>query len=340
MIVFSSRITYDDLNICTIMGCCYSAIFIFPSFAKTYIYPQWLLLLRLRKTRLFVREGETYRKQEKYALAITQYDRALALLPKNASAYRSRGQAYFLSGEYQQALEDLNRASYLQPQKMTFDDYYFKGLIYSSLKKYQTALEAFNIAIDLTNEDQEKGSLYYQRAMTHLQLNHLSEARLDFLRSANLKPTLNRELMVLWTGLTRKRPDKETAAQLAIDFKAIASHNNLTTPFSLSLTHICSGLSLALQGNVKNALKELDQAITLFPQNTIAHFWRGMLLAYYYQGRSHCDEVLKALQQALTHELPPVLLFPLHWLEKDVPAFFVEHIQPLLELHEPEQSTS
>ncbi|GHO78459.1 hypothetical protein KSD_62300 [Ktedonobacter sp. SOSP1-85] len=58
-------------------------------------------------------------------------------------------------------------------------------------------------------------------------------------------------------------------------------------------------------------------------------FWKGMLCAYYYRGRPHL--AVEAIEQALAHNLPPVLLRPLYWLREDNPAFFEQYARPLLE---------
>ncbi len=55
-----------------------------------------------------------------------------------------------------------------------------------------------------------------------------------------------------------------------------------------------------------------------------------MLSAYYYQDNSYGQEVVTAIEQALSKDLPPILLIPLYWLEKDRPALFVEYIKLLL----------
>ena len=40
--------------------------------------------------------------------------------------------------------------------------------------------------------------------------------------------------------------------------------------------------------------------------------------------------VMDAVEKALEVGLPPVLLTPLYWLEKDLPDFYAQHAAPLL----------
>ena len=56
-----------------------------------------------------------------------------------------------------------------------------------------------------------------------------------------------------------------------------------------------------------------------------------MLAAYYHQGGPHGEELVTAIEQSLVNGLPPLLLIPLYWLEKDRPEVFVKYAKPLLE---------
>jgi hypothetical protein len=89
-----------------------------------------------------------------------------------------------------------------------------------------------------------------------------------------------------------------------------------------------------MQGNLKEGLRVLEQAITQNPGEYDAYFWKGMLLAYYYQGQTHAETAKALVEQALTLGMPPVLLTPLYWLEIDKPDFFVKCAEPLLERYE------
>lgn len=60
-----------------------------------------------------------------------------------------------------------------------------------------------------------------------------------------------------------------------------------------------------------------------------AYFWKGMICAYL--GRN--SAAIEAIEKALEVELPPVLLRPLYWLERDRPGLFGEYARALLEKH-------
>jgi hypothetical protein len=56
-----------------------------------------------------------------------------------------------------------------------------------------------------------------------------------------------------------------------------------------------------------------------------------MLYFYYRQWQRYADEAIQAIEKSLEVGLPPVLLTPLYWLEKDRPEVFVSYAQPLLD---------
>jgi tetratricopeptide (TPR) repeat protein len=94
--------------------------------------------------------------------------------------------------------------------------------------------------------------------------------------------------------------------------------------------YVCRGIVFGLRGNLKAGLKELDRAISLELEEPDGYFWKGMLCAYYYQGRYHA--AIEAIEESLLLELQPVLLTPLYWFEKERPDFF-EHYAKLDFVH-------
>ncbi|GHO56758.1 hypothetical protein [Ktedonobacter robiniae] len=102
-----------------------------------------------------------------------------------------------------------------------------------------------------------------------------------------------------------------------------------TTDPQASTAHLCLGVALGLRGKLKAGLEELEKAIQARTTLEDAFFWKGMLCAYYYRGRPHL--AIEAIEHALAHNLPPVLLRPLYWLREDNPAFFEQYARPLLE---------
>jgi hypothetical protein len=59
---------------------------------------------------------------------------------------------------------------------------------------------------------------------------------------------------------------------------------------------------LELRGKGKEGLEQVEQALSLLPEECDTYFWKGMLSAYSSQGRSRGEEVVTAVEQALSEE--------------------------------------
>ncbi len=60
-------------------------------------------------------QARTHVDEENYAWAVDLYSKALELAPDTAEVYANRSVSYIRSGEYEQAIKDLNRAIQLTP---------------------------------------------------------------------------------------------------------------------------------------------------------------------------------------------------------------------------------
>jgi tetratricopeptide (TPR) repeat protein len=79
--------------------------------------------------------------------SIKLWDYALKVTKNNVTAYSRLGTAYFTLGQNQQAIENFEKAIYLDPKYLV--GYNRLGIAYSKLGRYQQAIENFNKAIRL-----------------------------------------------------------------------------------------------------------------------------------------------------------------------------------------------
>jgi tetratricopeptide (TPR) repeat protein len=294
--------------------------------------------------------GTVYNSLEEYLLAIGDYNQAISLDSKDAEAYKSRGETYFNLEELQRSIEDYNRALDLTPEDPTtyhsrgvaYDHlrqydraiinydraigldplytvaYNDRGNAYACLKDYERAVHDYDRAIEL---DQSYADAYSNRGMAHLWLKNLSQSADDYSRSSEYNPAdIDSAWMAEWVRMGRHRAGTETAERLG-QIAAMQPGDYIA--------YICRGVAFGLHGNIKDGLGEVDKAIVLGQEECDAYFWKGMLLAYY-RGQSHAEEAVTMIQQSLEAGLPPILLTPLYWLEKDRPSLFVKYASPLL----------
>jgi tetratricopeptide (TPR) repeat protein len=261
--------------------------------------------------------------ERKYTECIRLLNRAVELKSDYTTAYILRGIAYRKLKEYGRAIQDYDRAIELD---RTYASAYYshiaynaRGNAYRKLKEYERAIQDHDRAIEL---DRSYASAYYNRGLAYLWLKKVSQARDNYIQSYELDSTgVNAAWMAEWVGMSKQRPGIEEVVRL----EAIAALDP-----ERYVAYVCRGVALGLGGKVKEGLEEVEKAFPLNPQEWDAYFWRGMLLAYYYRGQLHIEEAMTMIEQSLTVGLPPQLLIPLYWLEKDLPDLFVKYARTLL----------
>jgi tetratricopeptide (TPR) repeat protein len=92
------------------------------------------------------------------------------------SQHEERGQEYLAAEKYEQALEEFSQALKDKPYNEA-RLYYLRGLTYSQLEEYDTALIDLNRAIKLNPKYMEA---YYERGMAHFHLGNYGLASEDF----------------------------------------------------------------------------------------------------------------------------------------------------------------
>ena len=133
-----------------------------------------------RHQRLFYR-GVSCRFQGKYEIAIEYYTRAIALKPRFAYAYYSRGNAQFELANYSEALENYSQAIQFEPNFV--EAYYNRGNTHAALGNWKEALADFTQTVRL---DSEHAKAYGNRGLVYTKLNNDRDAERDFQQAINL----------------------------------------------------------------------------------------------------------------------------------------------------------
>ncbi|MFB6551911.1 tetratricopeptide repeat protein [Streptomyces sp. NPDC056405] len=229
--------------------------------------------------------GSRLRHNGAYAEALAEYDRALALDPGLARAYRSRAMTHGSLDDYDAALADIDRALALNPDDAR--SHAIRGDFLRTVKRYDDALRALDEAIRLDPATDfawgSRGALRLGRGDPHGALADLNQA-------LELTPdypwALARRARV-WRALG------EPARQRADLDRALAVHPD-------SAWILCErGDALRVRGHDTEALADYDRALALDPEYASAYASRGVSLA----GLGRHDEALADLDRAL--ELSP-----------------------------------
>jgi len=106
--------------------------------------------LNPRNAAAYISRGIAYYKQGQIDQAISDYDKAIEINPEYAEAYYNRGNAFGKQGQFDQAISDYNKAIEINPEYA--EAYLGRGLAYDEKSQYDQAIADFNKAIELNPE--------------------------------------------------------------------------------------------------------------------------------------------------------------------------------------------
>lgn len=99
----------------------------------------------------YMEQGESYMKSGNYRQAISEYNKAVHLVPNNAFNYYNRALAYYKLGHYHQAITDYNHALRLKPRSA--ESYNGRALVYFKQGNNVSGCQDIQKACELGNCD-------------------------------------------------------------------------------------------------------------------------------------------------------------------------------------------
>ncbi|NCR05055.1 MAG: serine protease [Microcystis aeruginosa LG13-03] len=136
----------------------------------------------------YYNRGNIYYDQQKYDLALSDYNQAIKINSDFAEAYNNRGNLYRRQQKYKLALDDYNQAIKINPNLA--GAYVNRGLHYYNQQKYELALADFNKAIEINPNLAEAyanlGLLYAELKQTEKAKIDLQQAAILFLQQNNM----------------------------------------------------------------------------------------------------------------------------------------------------------
>jgi tetratricopeptide (TPR) repeat protein len=164
-----------------------------PMFEATYKAPEslppcaaWARRLAARHARVSAAWGllaDLLGYAEEYQASVEAGERAVALGPRDPSAYVDRGWAYYWVDDGERAIADLTRAIELRADHA--EAYRCRGDVYTWLGEYEKALADYDRAIELAPE---YGAAYYGRGEVREYRRELDLAIADLTRAIELEP--------------------------------------------------------------------------------------------------------------------------------------------------------
>lgn len=189
---------------------------------------------------------------EKLPEAIQYVLKAREISPENGDMQGYLGRLYVLNGQYHKALEPMNRAVEIYPDNEEYR--YWLGRSLEKAGRHEEALEQYEIALELDESD----ARYADMVKSLLILERLEEVdeKLEMARRLAPEKTRYTAFQALNAG---RMGDDEKATSLAEDALHKANKDTLVFDIVASL--------FSLMGDRDRALKVIEQAITLEPDN-------------------------------------------------------------------------
>ncbi|GHH76271.1 hypothetical protein GCM10018793_21510 [Streptomyces sulfonofaciens] len=207
--------------------------------------------------------GRDHRNAERYAEALADYDRALALDPRGFRACYGRGRTHHLEGRSEEAVADYGRAIELKADDIWSHAY--RGSIRHFQNRHAEALADFDRALEI---HPDHAWVLTSRGLTHQAMARHEAALADYDRALAIAPASS------WTLTSRgelHRLNGRYEAALADFDRAVEIKPDSTwTLVNRALTHQATARH-------DDALADYDRAVAADPGSVWARINRGLL---------------------------------------------------------------
>lgn len=214
---------------------------------------------------------------KKYDEAAKLYNELLQDEPE-APIYAALSDTHKDAGDYQQALDNIEKALELNPDEASY--LIKKAVILLSLGEYDKAIEATDSCIE---QNPDFAYLYTFRSSIHKEKKDLDKALADVNTAINLGDETDDEKLFLRARILQQMGKNDEAKN---DFEAILADSAIT--FNMPYANL-------FLGNVELALEQTDSLVNDDPENEIAHYNAACI----YSLANKKEEALKHFEKSL-----------------------------------------
>ena len=241
--------------------------------------------------------GLAFEQIERFAEALKDFNKLVEMDPNDSEYHNDKGICLAQLGRKGEALREFAEAIKIEPRVGKY--HYNKGNILMELNRYGEAVSEFDIAIQCKVHPISLAWFHENKGIALLQMGKVRSASIEFARAAKADPSAklyyNIGSMLLSHGRFR------WVARLALYYfdKAAKLENNVST------YHENKGITLAILGKFEDAIRSLDKALELEPDNLQYRKNRDFALA---ETEKTTEEVyLDSPLATFLHQLPPYL---------------------------------
>jgi lipoprotein NlpI len=200
--------------------------------------------------------GRQLEAADKYADAVAEYGKAIALDPKLAEAYQFRGMGHFKMGKIAESIADFDKYIELVPKAKV--SHWQRGISYYYAGRFEDGKKQFEGYQSFDSNDVENAVWRY---LCMARKDGVAKARADILKIGDDRRLPMRQIYELFAG--KLKPDDVLDAARAGD----PGKEQLNR--QLFYAHLYLGLYYETEGNAKQALDHLNRAAD---EHRIGHY--------------------------------------------------------------------
>ena len=230
-------------------------------------------------------EADTLMSHEDFKGAVKLYTKVIdASKLKDKTSYRplyKRGVAYYSSGEFQKAILDMNR--FIPEFEESYQAHILRALCYRELNDVDNQLIDVEKALELSHGEPQ---IMKWRAGLLMEKSKYELAKSDLLLVRQFQDDPEVEMNLAFTYYSLQKPDSALhAVNKSIELDA-----------TYAPAYLYGGSFALEEENYDLALKYLDVAIRLDPENVTALFYRGVALVELKKEEEGCRSLNKAFK--------------------------------------------
>jgi lipoprotein NlpI len=209
--------------------------------------------------------GVAYRNKGNYEQAIQDFDKAIRLKPDIAEAFNNRGVAYDYKGDYERAIQDYNQVIRLRPDYAApFNN---RGLVYHEKGEFDRAIQDFDQAIRLNPGYAEA---FESRGSAYLAKGDYDRAIQDYGQAIKLEPS--------YAG---NFSDRGFAYDCKKDYPRALHDYDLAVQLNPQDGHILGGRGVThfYLGQFKAAEDDIAHSLRLAPTDAYSAIWLFLVQA-------------------------------------------------------------
>jgi len=231
----------------------------------------------------YYNRGGAYEQNNKYRLALKDYNRAIELNKKGIHVYNNRGTVYAALGRHKLAIEDFNKALEMDPQYA--EAYVNRGFSLKVMQRYDLALADFETALSINPLLDEAylnmGFIYKLKGQHNLALSNYN-------RALQVNPYLEE-------GYNNRGNILNVMGQYGLALKDYNTALSLNPRYAEVYNN--RGVLYQLQRKNRLALKDFDSATQINPAYINAIFNKGVAYASLKDHSSALNNFNQVIQQ-------------------------------------------